>query len=114
MTSTARWPAELLLVRHAESAGNVARDKAEAAGLDVIDVAERDMDVTLSSRGEDQVRALGQWMGSRGRRGRTRSSVRRTDGLNRLQRSRFVPPGSIWPSCSTSGYGNETSECSTG
>ena len=49
MTSPARWPTELLLVRHAESAGNVARDKAEAAGLDVIDIAERDMDVTLSS-----------------------------------------------------------------
>jgi broad specificity phosphatase PhoE len=60
------WPEELLLVRHAESAGNVARDKAEAAGLAVIDIAERDMDVGLSPRGEEQARALGEWLRSLG------------------------------------------------
>jgi 2,3-bisphosphoglycerate-dependent phosphoglycerate mutase len=56
---TPLWPAELVLVRHAESAGNVARDKAEAEGLPFIDIAERDMDVPLSRRGEEQARALG-------------------------------------------------------
>jgi 2,3-bisphosphoglycerate-dependent phosphoglycerate mutase len=59
------WPAQLLLVRHAESAGNVARDEAEAAGLEVIDIAERDMDVGLSPRGEEQAAALGAWLRER-------------------------------------------------
>ena len=63
----AHWPASLLLVRHGESQGNVARDEAEAAGLPVIDIAERDMDVPLSARGEDQARALGEWLGELGR-----------------------------------------------
>jgi probable phosphoglycerate mutase len=60
-----RWPAELLLVRHGESAGNVARDLAEAGGLTVIDIAERDMDVDLSERGERQAEALGTWIAER-------------------------------------------------
>src|SRR5690606_19155217 len=60
-----RWPAELLLVRHGESAGNVARDLAEAGGLSVIDIAERDMDVDLSERGERQAEALGAWIAER-------------------------------------------------
>jgi broad specificity phosphatase PhoE len=59
------WPAELLLVRHGESAGNVARDLAEAEGLEVIDIAERDMDVDLSPQGERQAEALGRWLGDR-------------------------------------------------
>src|SRR5688572_20057863 len=57
------WPERLLLVRHGESAGNVARDRAEAGGLALIDIAERDMDVALSKRGEQQAAALGQWIG---------------------------------------------------
>jgi probable phosphoglycerate mutase len=48
-------------VRHGESAGNVARDAAEAAGLPVIDIAMRDVDVPLSPLGERQARALGRW-----------------------------------------------------
>ena len=60
-----RWPSELLLVRHGESAGNVARDAAEDGGLTVIDIAERDMDVDLSARGERQAEALGRWLGGR-------------------------------------------------
>jgi broad specificity phosphatase PhoE len=58
-----RWPSSLWLVRHGESAGNVARDAAEAAGLPMIDVATRDMDVPLSARGESQARTLGEWLG---------------------------------------------------
>ena len=57
------WPSRLLIVRHGESAGNVARDKAEAAGLPVIDIADRDMDVPLSMLGERQAQALGRWIG---------------------------------------------------
>lgn len=64
----ARWPASLDLVRHAESVGNVARTRAEAHGLPVIDVAERDMDVPLSGLGDEQAQALGAWLGGLGAR----------------------------------------------
>ena len=47
-----RWPDRLWIVRHGQSAGNVARDAADAAGLAVIDIAERDVDVPLSALGE--------------------------------------------------------------
>lgn len=60
--SSDRWPSSLWLVRHGESAGNVARDAAEAAGLPMIDVATRDMDVALSPTGESQARTLGRWL----------------------------------------------------
>jgi probable phosphoglycerate mutase len=56
------WPDALLLVRHGESQGNVARDRAEAEGLFEIAVDQRDMDVSLSSRGERQAGALGRWI----------------------------------------------------
>jgi broad specificity phosphatase PhoE len=48
-------------VRHGESAGNVARDAAHAAGLGQIDIADRDVDVPLSPLGEEQSRVLGRW-----------------------------------------------------
>lgn len=56
-----RWPAQLWIVRHGESAGNVAREQAMASGLTHIDIADRDVDVALSARGEQQATALGQW-----------------------------------------------------
>lgn len=56
-----RWPSRLWLVRHGESAGNVARDAAHAGGLGQIDIDHRDVDVPLSSLGEQQSRALGRW-----------------------------------------------------
>lgn len=55
-------PAVLWIVRHGESAGNVARDAAEAAGLPAIDIAERDQDVPLSPLGEKQALALGSYL----------------------------------------------------
>ncbi len=55
-------PARLWIVRHGESAGNVARDHAESNSLDRIDLAHRDVDVPLSDDGRDQARALGRWM----------------------------------------------------
>lgn len=64
MRRSERWPASLTLVRHAESVGNVARDLAESRGDAVIDIAERDMDVALSARGEGQARAVGEWLAS--------------------------------------------------
>jgi hypothetical protein len=42
--STPKWPDEVWLIRHGQSAGNVARDHAEEAGLPLIDIATRDMD----------------------------------------------------------------------
>ncbi|HEY1603999.1 MAG TPA: histidine phosphatase family protein [Allosphingosinicella sp.] len=56
-----RWPARLWLVRHGQSAGNVARDAADAAGQTMIDLKIRDVDVPLSPLGERQADALGRW-----------------------------------------------------
>ncbi|MCU1688952.1 MAG: Phosphoglycerate mutase [Pseudonocardiales bacterium] len=53
---------ELILVRHGESAGNVAREAAEAAAAEVIDVGLRDADVPLSALGQAQAQALGGWL----------------------------------------------------
>jgi probable phosphoglycerate mutase len=58
-----RWPERLWIVRHGQSAGNVARDLAHEAGVTHIDVAERDVDVPLSPLGERQACALGDWFG---------------------------------------------------
>lgn len=58
---TGRWPARLWLVRHGQSAGNVARDLAHDQGLARIPLEIRDVDVPLSPLGEDQARALGRW-----------------------------------------------------
>jgi len=56
-----KWPQEIWLVRHGQSAGNVARDAAEAAAGHLIDIAERDVDVPLSGLGVEQSHALGAW-----------------------------------------------------
>ena len=56
-----RWPERLWIVRHGESAGNVARDVAQAARAARIDIAQRDVDVPLSPRGAEQATALGGW-----------------------------------------------------
>ena len=59
--SAGRWPARLWVVRHGQSAGNVARDEAHDAGLLRIPLQLRDVDVPLSELGEEQARALGRW-----------------------------------------------------
>lgn len=62
MTSVAsRWPARLWLIRHGQSAGNVARDAAHVAGAERIALDQRDVDVPLSALGERQSQALGRW-----------------------------------------------------
>lgn len=58
-----KWPQSLWIVRHGQSAGNVARDAAEAAGHPVIDIAMRDIDTPLSALGAEQSHALGAWVG---------------------------------------------------
>lgn len=56
-----KWPQEIWLVRHGQSAGNVARDEAEAAAGLHIPLAERDVDVALSQLGVRQSEALAAW-----------------------------------------------------
>jgi probable phosphoglycerate mutase len=55
------WPSELFIIRHAQSAGNVARERALASGAHFIELAMRDCDVPLSELGERQAAALGRW-----------------------------------------------------
>jgi len=56
-----KWPQEIWLVRHGQSASNVARDAAEAAAGHHVDLAERDVDVPLSELGVRQSEALATW-----------------------------------------------------
>ena len=56
-----RWPSRLWLLRHGQSAGNVARDAAEAAGEHLIGLEVRDVDVPLSDLGHRQAEAVGRW-----------------------------------------------------
>jgi broad specificity phosphatase PhoE len=56
-----KWPQRIWLVRHGQSAGNVARDHAEANERLLIDIAERDVDVPLSELGQRQAEAMSAW-----------------------------------------------------
>jgi broad specificity phosphatase PhoE len=58
-----QWPQTIWIARHGQSAGNVARDAAEAAGHVLIDIEYRDIDTPLSVLGEEQSLALGHWFG---------------------------------------------------
>lgn len=55
------WPERLVIVRHGQSAGNVARDAAHDAVADRISLSSRDADVPLSDLGREQAQALGLW-----------------------------------------------------
>jgi broad specificity phosphatase PhoE len=59
-----KWPQVLWIVRHGQSAGNVAREAAEAASEPLIDIAVRDVDTPLSELGRRQAAALGRWFGT--------------------------------------------------
>jgi len=59
-----RWPSVLWVVRHGQSAGNVARDAADEAGLARIALTHRDVDVPLSRLGREQAASLGRWFAS--------------------------------------------------
>jgi broad specificity phosphatase PhoE len=56
------WPERLWIVRHGQSAGNVARDRAESIGAPLIELEHRDADVPLSALGMRQSQALGAWV----------------------------------------------------
>jgi probable phosphoglycerate mutase len=53
------------LLRHGQSTGNTAREEAESAGADVIDIAERDADVPLTELGQEQAKAAGEFFAQR-------------------------------------------------
>lgn len=59
-----KWPDVIWIVRHGESAGNVARAEAEANGKSYVDIPLREVDVPLSELGERQAAALGRWFGA--------------------------------------------------
>jgi probable phosphoglycerate mutase len=54
--------AELILIRHGQSASNVAFPRADAAGLVDSGLSGRDADVELTDRGRAQARAVGHWL----------------------------------------------------
>ena len=64
MKSDKIWPDLLYIVRHGESAGNVAREAAIEAGEPMIDIDVRDVDVPLSQLGQRQATAVGRWFGA--------------------------------------------------
>ncbi len=79
---------QLLLVRHAESLGNVAREESEASDAETITIDVRDADVALTSLGEGQAVAFGQWLAELPRSGsRLGPGSRRTVGPGRRLRS---------------------------
>lgn len=53
---------ELLLVRHGESAANVAASAAEVSGAEVIEAPLRDADVPLTQTGVEQAASVGEWL----------------------------------------------------
>lgn len=93
-----RLPLTLWIVRHGESAGNVARDAAMASGAERIALTVRDVDVPLSPRGEDQARALGRWFAAGQANGRPEimlaSPYSRAQATARLFRETGGAPGS--------------------
>jgi broad specificity phosphatase PhoE len=65
MLEQQKWPNHIYIVRHGESAGNVARDLAHLQNKPFIEIeAGRDMDVPLSALGHRQAAAVGRWFGS--------------------------------------------------
>jgi broad specificity phosphatase PhoE len=64
VTQNQIWPDRLYIVRHGESAGNVAREAAKLSGDRMIDIDTRDVDVELSDLGREQAEALGRWFAS--------------------------------------------------
>ena len=59
-----RGPAELVLVRHGESMGNVADAEARDRGADRLELSARDADVELTENGRRQAQAVGDWLAS--------------------------------------------------
>ncbi len=50
------------VLRHGQSLGNVAAERAEASGAQIVDIAVPDSEVPLSALGEQQADAVGRWV----------------------------------------------------
>ncbi len=64
-----RWnggPAEIVLVRHGHSVGNLADSQAREQGAERLDLDDRDADVELSDTGRAQADAVGAWLAEAG------------------------------------------------
>jgi broad specificity phosphatase PhoE len=61
MSRPAKHRARLFLVRHGQSAGNIAAENAHRGGATRLALETRDMDVDLSPLGEQQARATAKW-----------------------------------------------------
>jgi broad specificity phosphatase PhoE len=57
-----RWPAQIVLVRHGESVGNIAAEEAGRRGAARLDLAFRDADTPLSASGRQQAAAVGEYL----------------------------------------------------
>jgi broad specificity phosphatase PhoE len=55
-------PSTITLVRHGESIGNLADTRAREAAAEVLDLDDRDADVSLSPRGREQAGAIAAWL----------------------------------------------------
>jgi broad specificity phosphatase PhoE len=62
MLDARRGPAELVLVRHGESMGNVADAQARDQNADRLELSARDADVELTENGRRQAAAVGKWL----------------------------------------------------
>ena len=91
--ATQKWPDRIWVVRHGQSAGNVARDAAEAAGLHWIDIATRDVDMPLSDLGQQQAHALGAWFGAHAARAASPTSCCRSPYVRALQTAELIARG---------------------
>ena len=60
-----KWPSSLVVLRHGESARNVAKDIAKAAGKHSFDLGLRDLETPLTKRGHEQARETGRYLSSR-------------------------------------------------
>ncbi|RYY46001.1 MAG: histidine phosphatase family protein [Sphingomonadales bacterium] len=92
-----RWPSRLWVVRHGQSAGNVARDAAHEAGAHRIALDIRDVDVPLSELGFAQAEALGRWFGEGKGNGRPEVILASTYLRARQTAERFRAAGGADP-----------------
>ena len=60
-----KWPSHLIVLRHGESARNVAKDIAKAAGKHSFDLGLRDLETPLTKPGHEQARKTGRYLSSR-------------------------------------------------
>jgi 2,3-bisphosphoglycerate-dependent phosphoglycerate mutase len=52
------------VIRHGESEGNVAAQRAEASGAEIVDIDLADAEVPLTATGREQAAAVGRWLGT--------------------------------------------------